>query len=42
VPPGQALAHADALGKVLDHLKETLATGVTVGCVIAVIRYLPR
>lgn len=73
VPPQQAVAHADALGEVLDNLKETLATkdwvreeihrqlqelkfdmvkwmvtlfvaqtGVTVGAVVALIRYLPR
>lgn len=73
VPPQQAVAHADALGEVLEHLKETLATkawvesfvkqqlqelkfdmaqwmvtlfvaqtGVTIGAVVALIRYLPR
>ncbi|QJD92702.1 hypothetical protein HH213_22995 [Duganella dendranthematis] len=73
VPPQQALAHADALGEVLENLKETLATkdwvraeisrqlqdlkidllkwmftmfiaqtGITIGTVIALIRYLPH
>lgn len=73
VTPPQALAHADALGEVLQNLKETLATkdwvraeirqqlqdlkfdmlkwmislflaqtGVTIGAVVAIIRYLPR
>lgn len=73
MPPQQALAHADALGEVLENLKETLATkdwvraeisrqlqdlkidllkwmftmfiaqtGITIGTVIALIRYLPH
>ncbi|NYE60642.1 hypothetical protein FHW58_001794 [Duganella sp. 1224] len=73
VPPQQALAHADALGEVLENLKDALATkdwvraeisqqlqelkidllkwmftmfiaqtGVTLGAVIALIRYLPH
>lgn len=69
VPPGQAQAHADALGAVLEKLEETLATKewvraefkafkadilmwmvslfmaqttITIGAVIALIRYLPH
>lgn len=73
VPPQQALAHADALGEVLQNLTDTLATkewvraeisrqlqefkldimkwmftlfvaqtSVTIGAVIALVRYLPH
>lgn len=69
VPPAQAQVHADALGEVLEHLTEELATKewvrgeikglktdllmwmfsffvaqttITIGTVIAIIRFLPR
>jgi len=69
VPPGQAQAHADALGAVLESLQTNLATkewaraelkelkadilmwmvslfmaqtSITIGAVIALIRYLPH